>query len=73
MGLPHCDDSKPCPVHEVWSRTRAQVLAQLSSRTLKDLAAATDRAGAKTGSKIRGSYRRSEGDADSGWDNARNR
>lgn len=62
MGLPQCDDSKPCPVHEVWSRTLAQMLEQLGSRTLKDLAAVANHAVPET-----------ESNADSRWDNAGNR
>jgi Rrf2 family protein len=43
LGFPVCDAKCPCPLHETWHRARAQLLAQLQRRTLRDLADSTQR------------------------------
>lgn len=37
MGLPQCNESKPCPLHEIWSEARNDLLAQMNATSLQDL------------------------------------
>lgn len=37
MGLPQCDDARPCPMHDTWKATRSHMLGGLRSKTLQDL------------------------------------
>ena len=38
MGLPKCDEEKPCPLHYQWATAKAELMARLESQTLYDLA-----------------------------------
>lgn len=38
MGLPKCDEQKPCPLHYQWATAKAELMARLESQTLYDLA-----------------------------------
>jgi Rrf2 family protein len=38
LGLPHCGNPIPCPVHEQWATIRTDIAKVLSSTTLFDLA-----------------------------------
>lgn len=37
LGLPHCADTNPCPVHEVWKQVRPTLRRQLHDRSLADI------------------------------------
>lgn len=37
MGLPQCNDRKPCPVHETWKEVKGQLLKKLTRKTLYEL------------------------------------
>jgi Rrf2 family iron-sulfur cluster assembly transcriptional regulator len=37
LGLPHCSDARPCPLHSVWGSLRSTLLAVVDQRTLADL------------------------------------
>jgi len=37
LGFPFCSDEVPCPVHESWSKVRAEIETTLYARTLEDL------------------------------------
>jgi len=37
MGLPQCDGKKPCPLHEVWTSAKTNLLDQLKQKTLRDI------------------------------------
>ena len=37
MGLPECDSSKPCPLHDTWSKAKEGLIGRLRSQTLADL------------------------------------
>ena len=39
LGLPGCGEQKPCPLHERWGPTRAQLDQMFDDVTLEDLAA----------------------------------
>ena len=41
LGFPSCGATRPCPLHETWSKAKGQLLAQLERRTLRDLANST--------------------------------
>lgn len=43
IGLPHCSDKKPCPVHHVAAAWRDQLLAELRVKTLADLIEETEK------------------------------
>ncbi|MDA0710301.1 MAG: Rrf2 family transcriptional regulator [bacterium] len=34
LGIPHCSDAFPCPLHETWSTLRAEIYDMLANRTL---------------------------------------
>jgi Rrf2 family protein len=38
LGLPHCNDAVPCPVHHAWKDLRMKMSSALNNRTLEDLA-----------------------------------
>ncbi len=35
IGIPHCSDDFPCPLHEQWGTIRQNIHAMLTSRTLE--------------------------------------
>ena len=37
LGNPHCDEGKPCALHEKWTHIRALIALDLEQRTLADL------------------------------------
>lgn len=37
MGLSECGERNPCPLHDIWSATKHDLLAQLDQTTLKNL------------------------------------
>lgn len=37
MGLPACQSTKPCPLHETWSKAKQELVERLESKTLEDL------------------------------------
>jgi len=39
LGLPHCSDGNPCPLHEKWRGLRSGMQEMLENSTLADLAA----------------------------------
>ncbi len=52
MGLEKCNDKIPCPLHNIWSKAKEQMLDRLAASTLSDVA--------KLGDKFRwGKQRRS--------------
>lgn len=38
LGLPGCNDNRPCPLHRHWGARREQILQMLEQTTLADLA-----------------------------------
>jgi Rrf2 family iron-sulfur cluster assembly transcriptional regulator len=38
LGLVHCDDRHPCPLHEVWRRQREELRRMLEGATLQEFA-----------------------------------
>jgi Rrf2 family protein len=38
MGLPECGTDRPCPLHTVWADVKKNLLGQLSTNTLQELA-----------------------------------
>lgn len=51
LGLPHCGDENPCPLHKTWKNIRHQLLAMLEQNTLADLAEAAGQRGRKATKK----------------------
>jgi Rrf2 family protein len=43
LGLPHCGDDNPCPLHDYWMRERPKLEKRLSSLTLDQVARYQDR------------------------------
>ena len=39
LGLPHCDDEQPCPLHRSWGAMRDRIRQMLRYYTVADLAA----------------------------------
>ncbi len=37
MGLDACDSANPCPLHDMWAGAKAELLATLQAKTLRDL------------------------------------
>lgn len=37
LGLPHCSDENPCPIHTVWGTTRKELRATFFDKTLGEL------------------------------------
>jgi Rrf2 family protein len=37
MGFAHCSSENPCPMHEAWSRVKAQMNASMTQATIQDL------------------------------------
>ena len=37
MGLPHCGNSNPCPLHETWKKVKARYVEELGRKTRADL------------------------------------
>ena len=37
MGLPRCEDRRPCPLHKIWKGSRANLLSVLERKTLQDM------------------------------------
>lgn len=37
MGLPRCNNKRPCPMHGTWKHLRAELINGLSEKTLFDL------------------------------------
>ena len=56
VGLEHCSDESPCPLHDTWKALRAQMMSYLETTTLADMAAAVAKKKA-----LRGGSRRSRG------------
>ena len=42
LGLAHCSDSSPCPVHPVWKEARSALEEHLQSQSLADLVHSLD-------------------------------
>jgi Rrf2 family protein len=42
LGLPHCNEIDPCPVHDAWKTLRAEIRRVLHERTLEELARALE-------------------------------
>ena len=38
LGLPHCNEIEPCPVHDAWKKLRGEIRRLLHERTLEELA-----------------------------------
>jgi Rrf2 family transcriptional regulator, iron-sulfur cluster assembly transcription factor len=38
LGLAHCDEARPCPLHDQWKEIRSQMVAMLEKTTIADLA-----------------------------------
>jgi DNA-binding IscR family transcriptional regulator len=38
LGLAHCDEKKPCSLHDQWKEIRIQMVAMLEKTTVADLA-----------------------------------
>jgi DNA-binding IscR family transcriptional regulator len=38
LGLPHCDENHPCPLHDQWKEIRLQLVAMLEQTTVAELA-----------------------------------
>jgi Rrf2 family protein len=38
LGLPHCSDENPCPLHPMWKDIKARMAAMIEQTTLADLA-----------------------------------
>ncbi len=38
LGLAHCDEKNPCPLHDQWKEIRAQMVAMLEKTTVAELA-----------------------------------
>jgi Rrf2 family transcriptional regulator, iron-sulfur cluster assembly transcription factor len=53
VGLPHCSDVSPCPVHERWGPVRAQIRSFLTATTVADLVTAREGKPGRTGRAIR--------------------
>ncbi len=49
LGLDHCDDEAPCPLHDTWKQFRETLLANLSELTLADLVVELERKRRTTG------------------------
>jgi len=45
LGLPVCDDENPCPVHDIVSVFKEELLERFENRTIKTIAAEMDRDG----------------------------
>jgi Rrf2 family transcriptional regulator, iron-sulfur cluster assembly transcription factor len=43
VGLPHCSDESPCPVHDHWKGLRSQLLYVLETTTVEQMARAVTR------------------------------
>lgn len=43
MGLNKCDDKNPCPLHDIWSEAKNQMLKQLDASTISQVAALGDK------------------------------
>ena len=43
VGLEHCDDDAPCPLHDTWKDLRTQMLHYLEATSLKEMAGAVAR------------------------------
>lgn len=41
IGLPSCQDARPCPLHLDWGKVRTQLLGMLTKKTLMELATET--------------------------------
>ncbi len=39
LGLPDCNDDKPCAMHDVWGRLRGRIYDMLNKHTVADMAA----------------------------------
>lgn len=39
LGLRHCNDVRPCPLHEAWTPIRTQILSMLRTKSLWEVAA----------------------------------
>ncbi len=37
MGLPHCKDKSPCPIHPVWKRMKQNFINELSKTSLEQM------------------------------------
>jgi len=55
MGLPQCNPKKPCPLHHAWASAKEELLAQLSVRTLRDVAHTAQQRDPKEKRRKRGS------------------
>jgi Rrf2 family iron-sulfur cluster assembly transcriptional regulator len=38
LGLEHCDEQRPCPLHDQWKEIRGQMVAMLEKTTVAELA-----------------------------------
>lgn len=38
FGLPQCDESNPCPLHDQWEEVRSRYLEMISETRIRDLA-----------------------------------
>ena len=43
MGLNKCNDKNPCPLHPIWTKAKEEMLEELASSTLLDVAALGDK------------------------------
>src|SRR3990170_326674 len=46
LKLDRCDDLHPCPVHDDWAPIRAQILAMLQKRSMREIASEAQTSGA---------------------------
>ncbi len=49
LGLQDCNESKPCPLHELWAPARASILHRLQTKNLWEFAAEARGSGAVSG------------------------
>ena len=49
LGLARCDNANPCSLHQAWVKIKKQMLKELFSKTLKDLAGNLKRSLGKKG------------------------
>lgn len=45
LGLRHCNDLHPCPLHTVWAPTRDRILHMLKTKNLREFATDAQRSG----------------------------
>lgn len=49
LGLPDCNESKPCPLHELWAPAKASILHMLQTKSLREFAVDAQGSGALGG------------------------